>query len=959
MRLLKASFAAAAMAAALLAAAPPALAAIAPGDLIKLPDDGDLNTTVDSAVYFYGADNKRYVFPNSQTYFTWYADFSAVKTVSASEMAALPIGGNITYRPGTRLVKITSDPNVYAVEPGGKLRHVQSEAIAKSLYGDDWNKRIDDIPDAFFFNYSTGDPLAAAVYPDGTIVKRTTDNVYFRIENRQKRKIISTEVKSALRVQEPFVIPTASALGDYPDASDITVAEPAITDTAQKNLSTIPSVPTLTVRIPSTSFIAVGGDITLLELRLASVKSFTVKKLVVRIDATTDNPANKAVVDDDRGGLVYENNAQPNLKQIRFLDENGVEVFGRSDIVTDVAQDQSQSFTFAGSYTVPSGIEKVLTLRAQLNALLPNGEGYKVTLPLSGISIADAATGAATPFQPQADIAGTELKTLNASMEVLASSKPGNVTLVRGAKNAELAGLSFKATTVAPNTIKSVTFQGYVDEEGTAGFLPGTDNDNGSPRPLNELVAAVSLYDAAGAKVGGPVPVGSDGRASFTGLTYSIPAGQTATLVIRGDVSPTVELETNPDRIAFDVTDASTDMSVVDDKGGKVPAIGKLPNGGDKAVSYATIRKNGTIVYRWDPSGVAVITGREILLGTLSADVKYDSYTLKSVSFRAVGEHGSLGDLRLEYPAAGGVASKTGTFDGDIVLFAGLAVDMPVDKKTDLKLYGKIKPRDAGAVYGQPINMKFGNADALAFESKSSGEDYDQSSWGADFTLASNNSLVGAVRYTELTAAKDAGSPASVFRGSDAEVLRFTLTPAAEGAARIKKMTFKISAGDAGYPDTTKPENAGKPTSDNDGLERWADMNGDFADDDAIINLNRVSGTSKTLLAEGSGARIQYSIVKGGAKDTTPQGLDSAVGDYGLIEIIFDDGNEYSLAAGVAAVFSLELITSAMSDQSDWALGVDLLGGADFEWTDVPSGAYTATQGAGGLPVSAAVTVKR
>ena len=58
-----------------------------------MPDDGDLGTTIDSAVYYYGGDGKRYVFPNSQTYFTWYADFSTVMTITDAELASMPIGG--------------------------------------------------------------------------------------------------------------------------------------------------------------------------------------------------------------------------------------------------------------------------------------------------------------------------------------------------------------------------------------------------------------------------------------------------------------------------------------------------------------------------------------------------------------------------------------------------------------------------------------------------------------------------------------------------------------------------------------------------------------------------------------------------------------------------------------------------------------------------------------------------
>ncbi len=199
-----------------LCASAPASAATGPGDLIKLQDDGNLDTAADSAVYYAGTDGKRYAFPNAQAYFTWYADFSRVKIVSASEMASYQLGGNITYRPGTRLVKITSDPHVYAVEPSGMLRWVQTESVATALYGPDWNKRIDDISDAFFTNYAIGEPLAAAVYPSGTIVKRTADGAVFRIEDRAKRRVVSVDVFDALRIQDSFMLSTSSDLADYP-----------------------------------------------------------------------------------------------------------------------------------------------------------------------------------------------------------------------------------------------------------------------------------------------------------------------------------------------------------------------------------------------------------------------------------------------------------------------------------------------------------------------------------------------------------------------------------------------------------------------------------------------------------------------------------------------------------------------------------------------------------------------
>jgi len=111
------------------------------------------------AVYYCGADGKRYVFTNDRVYFTWYTDFSTVKIISDTDLAKIPLGDNITYRPGVKMVKAQTDPKVYAVSRGGLLRWISSEAIAKQLYGNDWNKIIDYIPDAFWINYQLGTPI--------------------------------------------------------------------------------------------------------------------------------------------------------------------------------------------------------------------------------------------------------------------------------------------------------------------------------------------------------------------------------------------------------------------------------------------------------------------------------------------------------------------------------------------------------------------------------------------------------------------------------------------------------------------------------------------------------------------------------------------------------------------------------------------------------------------------------
>lgn len=95
---------------------------------------------------YYVAEGKRYVFPNDKAFATWFSDFSEVVTIGSDELQALPLAGNVRYRPGVLLVKIQTDPKVYAVAKNGVLRWVKTEALAKKLYGDNWNQLIDDIP---------------------------------------------------------------------------------------------------------------------------------------------------------------------------------------------------------------------------------------------------------------------------------------------------------------------------------------------------------------------------------------------------------------------------------------------------------------------------------------------------------------------------------------------------------------------------------------------------------------------------------------------------------------------------------------------------------------------------------------------------------------------------------------------------------------------------------------------
>jgi len=201
--------------------APSASASASAGDLIKM--DGL------SSVYYLGDDGKRYVFPNEATYFSWYSDWSGVVTVPASELQTYAIGGNVVMRAGTKLVKITTDPSVYAVETNGTLRKISSEAQATALYGTSWSQRVIDVPDAFFFNYTIGAELADGELPVGTLVKNAGSSDIYYYDGTNYRMFESEAVFTANRFDMSNVI-TSTVTGS---GSAITSAE--LVNTAQNN----------------------------------------------------------------------------------------------------------------------------------------------------------------------------------------------------------------------------------------------------------------------------------------------------------------------------------------------------------------------------------------------------------------------------------------------------------------------------------------------------------------------------------------------------------------------------------------------------------------------------------------------------------------------------------------------------------------------------------------------------
>jgi hypothetical protein len=160
----------------------------------------------DPAVYVLRSDGSRAFFPNSDVFNSYFDDFDNVLTINDDQLRKLPLGKRVTMRPGTWLVKIQSDPKVYAVEKDGVLRHVPDESTARFLYGQDWSGQVRDVNVAFFSDYSIGSPLPSNTYlPDGTVFKYEESPQLFVIQNRIRRLFLDAEAFVLNNFQERFI----------------------------------------------------------------------------------------------------------------------------------------------------------------------------------------------------------------------------------------------------------------------------------------------------------------------------------------------------------------------------------------------------------------------------------------------------------------------------------------------------------------------------------------------------------------------------------------------------------------------------------------------------------------------------------------------------------------------------------------------------------------------------------
>lgn len=596
--------------------ATPTSAAASAGDLIKMAGN--------TSVYYLGSDGKRYVFPNSTTYFSWYTDFSGVITIPAAELQSYPLGGNVTMRAGTQMVKITTDPSVYAVEPNGTLRKIQSEAQAAALYGTNWNKRIVDVPDAFFVNYTIGSVLPTGAVPAGSLVKNAGAPDVYYFDGTNYRMITSEYAFLANRFQWSNIITASSTVSAGGTA--ISGAEASLVNVAQNGgqgpiVTGSGLMVSLSSQTPAATSIPKNGvrvPFAKLNLTAANDGSVSVNQIVVK-----------------RIGLSSHND----VSQV-WAEQNGAIVASKKSMNSN---DES-ILVFSPALVVPAGQTVSIDLLASLSG---SGSG-NIGL---GVVSASAVSSTAASVTGSFPINGNLMSLIDYNVAKLAipTVSSATSTVKVGDEKVELGrfevGFNTNGVTAKDVTLQSITLK-----------------NNGVE---NLSTAAMNLYlEHAGNKVSSSYSV--NGRFVtfyFAGGLDLLKDDSSKLFYIKGDII--AKENTAANSFSF-VLDKSTDLNAYEKATGFGVNVYTTNSGTTLANNYAI--SNVTI-----DAGIVAISKKSTSPSDTTI-VKGSDHTVLIANIRA-DERINVDGLNLVYGSNGSNATTTNQFENVRVYVNGVLID--------------------------------------------------------------------------------------------------------------------------------------------------------------------------------------------------------------------------------------------------------------------------------------------
>ncbi len=655
--------------------APMSARAASAGDVIK-------GTTL-STVYYYGSDGSRYAFPNEKSYFTWYSDFSDVETITDSELAAISLAGNVVYRPGSRWVKIQSDPKTYVVSTEGTVRWVESEEVAEGLAGSDWNTMIDDVPDTFFVDYTVGTSLTDAGDAfDGALVDM--DGVTYLVWG-DEMLMVSDAGFSANMFQTRNVLDGEGVdLAGLDAGDDLEDESSSLTDAAQLGEEVTGGLSvSLASDSPASATIPSGA---------ASV-AFTKVKLMASSGSA------------DVSQMVFHLGSIGSVDNIdnAFLYEGSVRLTDARDV-----NSSTRNVSFTGlDISLDSGDSTYVTVRADITAAADSGDDASFAL-----SDEDSVTSSAT-VSGSFPVSGNTMTFSSESagtLTITAGNNPSDPTI--GEEAAEIAEFDAETSTDAWLSEVTVNVDDAADHDNYELWHDGDLVASGS---VNDDLVTFELTDSIWLE---------DGDVETFNVSADIggEAADTITVTIEEEADVVAVGEDFGFNLGVDITDYDTaaEGSVTTIEGGELTFAFNGPSSDDIVVDgsdvvfmeFSITSANWTEIIEIPVSVEDAGEDNDANddTGLLIDDAGGDFGALEDIAIRE--EDGSVWMGPEELDADGSDAAQTITFDDNMELQAGESLDLMLTADVS-------DDATAGEVYHMELDMdnveaEDANGDTLA-----------------------------------------------------------------------------------------------------------------------------------------------------------------------------------------------------------------------------------------------------
>lgn len=270
-------------------------------------------------------------------------------------------------------------------------------------------------------------------------------------------------------------------------------------------------------------------DATFLTFTVTSLNNVTVDKMTVQL------------VNQTAAGLRLNNTffSDPQLK-------SGTSAFLSSPSDDNAVPGPSRNFVFNDDFSLAAGESKTLsfTMDIENNGAFVNTDEYVATLIVNSANdnadlvIKDSNNKVitkATQLVPTSNVTGKPQKIDAYTLTVAYSSAPAVQPTVIGS-TIEVAGLNFTAGTAGDVKVTDLTLGGYVETDDAAAVFTLKEEARGAcggTAKVYDQVSEVTLWDGA-------TPVGTtkafqatNGKAQFTSLNFTVPAGQTKKLTVK------------------------------------------------------------------------------------------------------------------------------------------------------------------------------------------------------------------------------------------------------------------------------------------------------------------------------------------------------------------------------------------------------------------------------------------